>query len=84
MGCARPIQASGRMHRTQSMKLGMKPRSSITCCSPISRTGTTRPVERAMVAQCPVTEIRGDLLGHNIEPLVQRQVILSGPAPFLH
>ena len=45
IGWARPIQGSGRMQRTQSAKLGMKPRSSRTCCSPISRTGTTRPVE---------------------------------------
>jgi hypothetical protein len=34
---------------TQSAKLGMKPRSSRTCCSPISRTGTTRPVEIMIV-----------------------------------
>src|SRR5579883_415425 len=50
IGCARPIQGSGRIQRTQSAKLGMKPRSSTTCCSPISRTGTTRPVEMMMVA----------------------------------
>jgi hypothetical protein len=49
IGCARPIHGSRRMQRTQSAKLGMKPRSSITCCSPISRTGTTRPVETVIV-----------------------------------
>src|ERR1700678_3386693 len=49
IGCARPIHGSGRMQRTQSAKLGMKPRSSTTCCSPISRTGTTRPVETVIV-----------------------------------
>src|SRR5579872_5513620 len=50
IGCARPIQGSGRMQRAQSAKLGMKPRSSNTCCSPIRRTGTTRPVEMVTVA----------------------------------
>src|SRR3546814_1477020 len=49
MGCARPIHGSGRIERTQSAKLGMKPRSSRTCCSPTSRTGTTRPVDSVIV-----------------------------------
>jgi hypothetical protein len=45
IGCARPIHGSGRMQRTQSAKLGMKPISSTTCCSPISapaRCGVSR------------------------------------------
>ena len=41
---ARPIHGSGRMHLTQSAKDGIRPRSSKTCCSPIKRTGTWRPV----------------------------------------
>jgi len=41
----RPIHRSGRMHRTQSAKDGMRPRSSMRCCSAIKRTGTTRPVD---------------------------------------
>src|SRR5690606_20881737 len=49
IGCARPIQGSGLMQRTQSAKLGTKPRSSMQCCSPIGRTGTTRPVESVIV-----------------------------------
>ena len=34
---------------TQSAKLGMKPRSSLTCCSPTQRVGMMRPVESVRV-----------------------------------
>ena len=34
---------------SQSLKLGMNPRSSITCCSATSRTCTTLPTELVMV-----------------------------------
>lgn len=44
-----PIQGSGRIAFTQSAKEGMKPRSSMTCCSPIQRVGITRPDDSVMV-----------------------------------
>src|SRR5262249_54493638 len=50
IGCARPIHRSGRIQRTQSAKLGICPKSSRTCCSPMSRTGTIRPVAIVTVA----------------------------------
>ena len=39
----------GSLDRAQSAKLGMKPRSSRTCCSPTQRVGMTRPVDRVRV-----------------------------------
>jgi hypothetical protein len=43
LGLPRVTQAAGAISRAQSAKLGTKPRSSTTCRSPISRTGTSRP-----------------------------------------
>ena len=98
IGWARPIQGSGRMQRTQSAKHGMKPRSSRTCCSPISRTGTTRPVEIVIVGpknrlehedafgvvpQRAMPEVGDDLL-RLVEPFVERLIVLCRAAPFLH
>src|SRR3546814_16830076 len=42
-GLPRSIQGIGWMSRAQSTKDGMRPRSSVTCASPIRRTGTWRP-----------------------------------------
>ena len=52
----RPIQASGRIALTQSVKLGMKPRSSRTCCSPTQRVGMILPVDSVIVGPKTVSE----------------------------
>ena len=86
---ARPIQGKGRMARIQSAKDGMKPRSSLTCCSPTQRVGITLPVESVSVRpkivssrkmtlcvmpEGPMTKIAGDRL-RLVEPAVQRQIV---------
>lgn len=55
---ARPIHGTERIARAQSAKLGMKPRSSRTCISPMRRTGTTRPVESVSVAPNTVSSMK--------------------------
>jgi hypothetical protein len=52
------IQGSGRMAFTQSAKDGMKPRSSMTCCSPTQRVGITRPDDSVMVGPKMVSAMK--------------------------
>ena len=52
----RPIQGSGRIALTQSVKLGMNPRSSRTCCSPTQRVGMILPVDSVIVGPKTVSE----------------------------
>jgi hypothetical protein len=72
------------MARIQSAKEGMKPRSSLTCCSPTQRVGITleRRAEHCLqhentlgvMPQRAVPEISGDRF-RLVEPAVQRQVV---------
>ena len=77
IGCARPIQGSGRMHRTQSAKAGMKPRSSAHVLladqahrhDASGRDGQGRSEETfqheyalGVMAQCAVAKIRDEHL----------------------
>src|SRR3989344_431046 len=43
------IHGSTAIHLNQSLIVGMRPQSSMTCCSPINRTGTSLPSEFLMV-----------------------------------
>jgi hypothetical protein len=44
-----PSRAMARIARIQSANDGMKPRSSLTCCSPTQRVGMTLPFESVSV-----------------------------------